>query len=115
MNIKRRIIIWSITAALLLVFGCLFGGCQKKEAQIKQPLELTVTQLELTVGDSEEVGVKTPQKGTEYSFSSTSDAVSVSDTGVVKAEKVGAACIIVSSKTGSGVCVVVVKDTKPVA
>ncbi len=111
---KKRVLLLSIMATLLFAFGCFFCGCGKPEAQKQQVLELTVTQLELSVGDIGEVSVKEPQEGVTYSFKTTSDAVTVDEHGVVEAEKIGSAVIIVSSEQASGVCLVVVKDTKPV-
>lgn len=116
-RIKR---IWiGVAAAAMLLFGCLLGGCGKTGGQsgqqaVKEALELTVTQLELIVGESGDVNVKEPQEGVTYTFTSTSDAVSVDENGHIVAEKIGSGCVVVSTDKASGVCIVVVKDTKPV-
>lgn len=112
---KRRILLLSIIASLLFAFGCLFCGCKRTEDPKVSVLELTVEQMELSVGDTDTVSVKEPQEGTTYSFSSTSAAVTVDENGVIVANEIGSAVVIVSSSSNEiGMCLVVVKDTKPV-
>lgn len=113
---KKRVLLLSIIATLLFTLGCFFCACQTTEMPQVGVLELTVEELELSVGDSGEVAVKEPKEGVTYSFRSTSDAVAVNEDGSVVAKDIGSSVIIVSSSSNEiGMCLVVVKDTKPVA
>lgn len=106
-NIKSSILIF----VMMLLTTIAFCGCSKAP----QSLELSKTKIELLVGESQNILVNNPDSELEYTFQATNDVITVSQDGNITANKIGASCVVVSSSIGqSGVCVVVVYDTKPV-